>query len=118
MVQTADQLILEELVQGVLERKLFLNPRDLVLLRLETGDAEVDFERSSRFGRGRAGWIPRRLTLLRQGTGFRITLSQVQVNPAARAPIRFRDPGELSLYLVKPGDPVPVPEVKDGSVGP
>jgi len=105
LAQESDRLVLEESIQGVPARRIFLNRRDLSFLRLEDGEAQVDFEARSRPRRDEFFWLPRRLTFSREGLAFRLTLTQVQVNARPQAAIQFRDPGRLSLYLAPPPEP-------------
>jgi len=109
LVQESGRLVLEESVQGVRERRIFLNRQDLSFLSLEAGGARVDLKARSRGRHGALAWLPRRLTFQRQGLTFKLTLNQVQVNALERPAIQFRDPGRLSLYLVEPPLPAEAP---------
>jgi len=109
LVQESGRLVLEESIQGVLERRIFLDPSDLSFLRLEAGEARLDFETLSRRRQEALAWLPRRLTFQREGLTFELTLNQVRVNAPEPPAIQFRDPGRLSLYLVEPPPPAAAP---------
>ncbi|OGP58003.1 MAG: hypothetical protein A2V67_11040 [Deltaproteobacteria bacterium RBG_13_61_14] len=107
LVQTREQLILEEYREGALLRRIFLDPRSLYFQGLEAGEARVEFSPGPRRRPDAFAWIPRQITLLQQGVGFQLTLSQLQVNPPARPAILFREPGDFKLYLIEPKPPLP-----------
>jgi len=109
LVQTREQLILEESREGALLRRIFLDPRNLYLQGLESGEARVEFSPGPRRRPDAFAWIPRQITLLQQGVGFQLTLSQLQVNPPVRPAIQFREPGNFQLYLIEPKPEPPAP---------
>lgn len=102
LVQTRKQLILEESREGVLLRKIFLDPRSLDFQGLETGEARVDFSPGPKRRPDAFAWLPRRISFQEPAGGFQLTLSQVQVNPPGRPAIPFREPGDFQLYLIEP----------------